>query len=213
MAKGQTVESLLRYTNIPALIYLLRERKVTLLDPAFWDDKNDSHYLSLYQQKKSLKSVLALCFTQVSETYHHWRVFADGSSGVCIRFSRPKLMNALKKQSGLRAKPVRYLTISDIRQMKLKVEELPFLKRYPYGDEREFRVIYESKTEKRDSLDIAIPLNCIQRVTLSPWIPLALTEHLKSTLRGIDGCEALKVFRSTLISNEQWKDFAEDARP
>ncbi len=27
---------------------------------------------------------------------------------------------------------------------KLKVAELPFLKRYPYGDEREFRVIYKS---------------------------------------------------------------------
>src|SRR5262245_1779073 len=122
MAKRRTMQSLLRYTNIPALIYLLRERKVTLLDPAFWDDKNDSHYLSLYRQKKSLKSVLALCFTQVSETYHHWRVFADGSSGVCIRFSRAKLLSALHKQAGLRAKSLRYLTLNDIRNKELKLQ-------------------------------------------------------------------------------------------
>jgi len=34
-----------RYTNIPALLYLLRERKITLLDPASWDDKNDFYFL------------------------------------------------------------------------------------------------------------------------------------------------------------------------
>jgi Family of unknown function (DUF6152) len=37
-----------RYTDIPALISLLSERKITLLDPASWDDKNDSRFLALY---------------------------------------------------------------------------------------------------------------------------------------------------------------------
>ncbi len=46
-----------RYTDIPALIYLLSERKITLLDPQSWDDSNDSYYLSLYREKKNLKSV------------------------------------------------------------------------------------------------------------------------------------------------------------
>jgi hypothetical protein len=55
-----------RYTN------LLKEQKITLLDPESWEDKNDSHFMSLYRKKKSLKSVLALCFTQASETFHHW---------------------------------------------------------------------------------------------------------------------------------------------
>ena len=52
-------ELLRRYTNIPALIYLLTARKITLLDPASWDDKNDLHFLSLYREKKSLETVLA----------------------------------------------------------------------------------------------------------------------------------------------------------
>jgi hypothetical protein len=43
------------YTNIPALLYLLRERKITLLDPASWDDKNDSYFLLLYREKKDLQ--------------------------------------------------------------------------------------------------------------------------------------------------------------
>jgi hypothetical protein len=84
-----------RYVDLPALIYLLSERKITLLDPKSWDDGNDSYYLALYREKRNLKSLLAVCFTQTTETYHHWRVFAGGSSGVCIRFKRTKLLKAI----------------------------------------------------------------------------------------------------------------------
>jgi len=41
-----------RYTDIPALIYLLRQRKITLLNPGTWEDKNDTHYLSIYKRRK-----------------------------------------------------------------------------------------------------------------------------------------------------------------
>ena len=206
-------EILRRYTNIPALIYLLRERKITLLDPDSWDDRNDSYYLSLYRQKKSLKSILALCFTQVSETYHHWHVFAEGSSGVCIQFRHAALVRAIKKHPGVTAKSVRYLTLNEIRRKKLTTNQLPFLKRYPYEDEREFRAIYESSVgKKKKFLDIPVPLSCIDRITLSPWIPIALKNHLRRTIQEIDGCGSLPVFRSTLISNEEWKSLGEDAK-
>jgi hypothetical protein len=120
-------------------------------------------------------------------------------------------MTAIKKEPGIRAKTVEYLTLSDIRNRDLKVQELPFLKRSPYGDEREFRVIYESSTTKANSLDIEIPLSCIDRITLSPWIPFALSSHLKKTLKEFEGCKSLQVFRSTLISNEKWKNLGEGA--
>jgi hypothetical protein len=201
-----------RYTNIPALIYLLREQKITLLDPASWDDKNDSYFLSLYRQKKKLESVLALCFTPAYETYHHWRVFAGGSSGACISFDRKKLLAAVKKQAGVRSKTVQYLTLNDIKEMNVKAAQLPFLKRSAYGDEREFRILYESSTQKNSTLDIAIPLACIDRITLSPWIPAVLSDHVKSTIKEIQGCKLVKVYRSTLISNESWKTLGEHAR-
>jgi hypothetical protein len=74
-----------RYTDLTALIYLLHKRKITLLDPSSWDDKNDSYYLTQYKEKCKLKSVLALCLMQSDERYHHWSIFASGSGGVCIR--------------------------------------------------------------------------------------------------------------------------------
>lgn len=156
--------------------------------------------------------MLALCFTPAFETYHHWRVFADGSSGACINFERAKLLKAVKKQLGVTARSVRYLTLADIRAIQVKTRELPFLKRSAYEDEREFRIIYESSTRKDSSLDIDIPLACIERITLSPWIPAALTDHLKSTIKEIDGCNSMKVYRSTLISNENWKALGESAK-
>jgi hypothetical protein len=206
-----TKEFLRRYTNLPALLYLLRERKITLLDPAFWDDKNDSYFLMLYREKKQLKSVLALCFTPAFETYHHWRVFADGSSGACITFDRDRLLNAVKKQPGVTAKAVQYLTLNDIRDVNVKARNLPFLKRSAYGDEREFRIIYESQVEAHNTLNIDVPLACIERITLSPWIPAVLSDHVKGTIREMDGCQSLKVFRSTLISNERWKALGDSA--
>jgi len=200
-----------RYTDIPALIYLLNERQITLLDPQSWDDSNDSHYLALYQEKKKLESVLALCFTQASETYHHWRVFANGSSGVCIRFKRPELLRAVKKQPGLRTRTVTYLTLEEIRDKKLAIRDLPFLKRWAFENENELRMIYESKAENISKLDIAIPLSCIHRITLSPWVHPALSPHIKRMLRSIEGCGALEIVRSTLIGNMEWKDLGESA--
>ena len=74
-----------------------------------------------------------------------------------------------------------------------------------------FRIIYESASDKHNTIDIAIPLACIERITLSPWIPSALSDHVKSTIKEIDGCSAMKVYRSTLISNENWKALGESA--
>src|SRR6266567_4263039 len=129
-----------RYTDLPKLIYLLREKKITLVDPKSWDDKNDSSFLAQYRTKKNLKTVLALCFTEGNETYHHWRIFADSSSGVCTRFDRAAFLKDLAK-SKLLWREVEYLTLKEMRKRKktLRIDDLPFLKRSPYGDEREFR--------------------------------------------------------------------------
>lgn len=207
------IESYLRrYTELPALVHLLTERKITLLDPQSWDDTNDSHYLALYREKKKLKSVLALCFTQADEAYHHWRVFAPGAGGVCIKFKHSALVKAVKKSPDVRMEPVQYLTLSqNRRENKLKIEDLPFLKRYAFQHESEFRLLYESTAKNVSTLDIDIPLTAIDRITLSPWLHSALAPHLKQLLKSIDRCSGLEIVRSTLISNDVWKRRGEAA--
>ncbi len=200
-----------RYTDIPALISLLSERKITLLDPASWDDKNDSRFLALYKAKEKLRSVLALCFTQTDEMYHHWRVFANGSAGVCIRFDRSQLLKAVVKQLGVRTGEVRYLRMKEMPNENLETRDLPFLKRYAYQDEHEFRMLYETQSHELEHLDIAIPLSCITRITLGPWLPRALSHNLKEVLRSIEGCRKLRIVRSTLIKSEEWHNYGKSA--
>jgi hypothetical protein len=197
-----------RFTNLPALIYLLTNRSITLLDPKSWDDTNDSHYLSIYKDVKSLKTVLALCFTEASETYHHWRVFADSASGVCITFNRDKLLRDLRGKSGVRFGSVDYLTLTAMRKMKNIQDQLPFIKRHGFHDEREFRIIYEDKNNTMTTRDVEIPLTRIERITLSPWLPKALDASVKDTIHAIPGCEKIKIARSTLVSNTEWKKLA-----
>jgi hypothetical protein len=200
-----------RYTELPALVNALRNRQITLLDPQTWDDRNDSYYLSLYKQRKTLKTVLALCFTTCPETYHHWRVFANGTSGVCIRFDRPTLLRALRVQGGIRTGKVKYLTLKEIRNRRLTVKELPFLKRAAFEPEEEYRVIFESAAKAYPALNIRMPLSAIRRITLSPWLHPALSPDVKKIIKSIPGCSGLEVVRSTLIGNTEWKNLGETA--
>lgn len=184
---------------------MLKEKKITLLDPTSWDDSNDSHYLSVYKSRKGLKTLLALCFTQVAETYHHWKVFADGSSGICIKFKRADLISSVEKYAGVKTGEVEYLTLREARRRKPTIDELPFIKRHAFEDEDEFRVIFESSDSISTKKDIPIPLASIVRITLSPWAHPTLTKYVKEILKSISGCKNLEIVRSTLIGNNEWK--------
>jgi hypothetical protein len=176
-----------------------------------WDDKNDSSFITFYREKCKLKSVLALCFSEAPETYHHWHVFAPSSSGVCIRFSETLLREAAAKVPGLQLKPVEYLKMDEIRAEKLKREELPFLKRFPFEPESEIRMLWESATEERHSLPVPIELAAIKRITLSPWLHPTLVDGIKSLIKSISGCAKMNVYRSTLISNSDWLKYGKEA--
>src|SRR5207253_3305180 len=123
-------------------------------------------------------------------TYHHWHVFANGPSGVSIVFHRSELLTAMETRRGVRTGAVHYMKIDEMRdKTHLAIKELPFLKRWPFGDEDEFRIIYGSSTKTLSSLDIDIPLSCIERIVLSPWLPKSLATPLRTTLKSIDGCQ------------------------
>lgn len=200
-----------RYTDLSALFYLLAERKLTLLDPRLWDDKNDYYCLRQYRIKKKVQSVLALCFVQASERYHFWRVFGSGSSGVRIKFKKHSLLKSVDKVAGIQHGKVEYLLLNQIKRTP-DVDELPFVKRWGFQDEKEYRLVYESCYDLR-KCDIAIPLSCIDSVKLNPWLDPDLFKHVRAALRNIDDeCRSLNIVQSSLIDNEHWRDFAKRAR-
>ncbi len=200
-------KTLFRYTNLASLFYVLRNRRLTTLNYLLWDDRNDQYYMGHYKQRGHFESVLAACFTMGSETYHHWRVFAPGADGVRIHFSSGRLLPALRTYEGIRFGSVAYKKIDEMRMADVALDQLPFLKRIPYRDEKEFRVLWSSRTQKVESKDFDIPLDSITRITLSPWLPPDLAESLKATIKGIEGCSGIRVYPSTLRDNKRWQDF------
>jgi hypothetical protein len=81
--------------------------------------------------------------------------------------------------AGIQARSVKYLSLDDIRKHAPDVEDLPFLKRVAFEHEDEFRIIHESQSEKLRTLDVTIPLSCIERITLSPWVHDAFSRDIK----------------------------------
>ncbi len=212
--KVEPPERLRRYTSLGALIHMLTIRKLTLLNPATWDDKNDTYFMSEYKRLMGAKTLLALCFAMGDETYHHWRVFSSGPDGVCIEFNKDKLLAHLAAQPGVTTRMVDYKTIKTLRGKPIPVTDLPFLKRKPYIDECEHRVIFLDTDTAVEFKDIDIDLNWIDRITLSPWISPALRKSVEQALQAINAkagdAPKLKIYRSTLTGNSEWQALTEN---
>ena len=197
-----------RYTELPYVIDYLVTEKLALLNPASWDDRNDSFYIEEYARRSGVKSVYALCLADCAETYHHWRVFSHGSGGACIQFKRKEFLSAISKVDGLRSESVNYKTIEELRGTMPALEELPFLKRWAFNNESEFRLFYELNNEGEPIYRITVPRACIDRIILSPWLSNEVADRVRKTLKSISGCSDIKMYRSTLVENEDWKRFA-----
>lgn len=209
--KNKRPAYLRRYTDLPSLLHILGTKKLTLLDPKTWDDKNDQYFMSLYKGASGLRSLLALCFSESPEKYHHWRVFSHGPSGVCIYFKKKELVRRFETIRQLKSKKIKYLTLDKAEKAKLTKLDLPFVKRYGYQDEKEYRVIYSSISAKKEFFDVEIDIDWIAKITLSPWMNKNLAQATIRAIRSANGCGDLKILRSTLISNAQWRVIGEEA--
>jgi Protein of unknown function (DUF2971) len=202
-------DRLFRYTNFMSLMDILVHRRLTLLNPKLWDDHNDAWSLEWYRRAKSFKSVLALCFSECSQTYQHWKVFSPGEAGVCIEFDKESLVRQIRKQKGLVCRSVAYYKQRELEDRiardTLDVDDLPFVKGSRFSNEKEFRVIFGDKSKELETKSIEVELGCINRVTLGPWLPQPLRETVKATIRDIYDSGGLKVVSSTLTDSKKWK--------
>jgi len=132
-----------RYTSLDSAVHILQNKAITLLSPDSWDDKVDRNLMSAFARRAGHGSVLALCLSRTSETYHHWRIFTEGKSGVCIVFDKQQLIEAVNRQNVV-ARNVTYKKIADNRADPVTTARLPFTKRYAFRDEKEFRLVFSS---------------------------------------------------------------------
>ncbi|MBP2486297.1 hypothetical protein JOH50_002024 [Rhizobium leguminosarum] len=200
-----------RFTNLAATIHLLRMNQITLLPPDSWDDQNDRHFMDVYKKRKTLKTLTAICLSQAPETYHHWRVFSPNSDGVCLLLNRDKLLQAFNGYPGVRHKAVHYEEISRLPDLHPAIDDLPFIKRYPYEPESEYRIICESSTRKDLASSFDLLPGTVEAVILSPWMPKPLVNSVRGALRMINSTGRTAIYASTLISNSDWQKVADQA--
>jgi len=195
---------------LPFLLDILEKKRLTLSDPAWWEDKNDYGYLKLFKEKSKLKSVLVLCFANAPELYSHWKGYADSSSGVCIEFDEEKFLDYVAEEDGIKRGSVQYETFEHLKARHPKLDELPFIKRYGFIDDREFRVVYCNDVHTAQRKHIRISLECISRIIFGPRMPGEVALSVERVVRKIDGCEHIPMRKSTLTESRRWTRIAEE---
>src|SRR6202007_2884813 len=131
-----------------------------------------------------LETLLALCLTSREETYHHWKVFTDKNNGVCIKFRRDQF-EATMRASNVHVREMTYLTIDELDPSKYRAEDLPFLKRYGFGDEGEFRAVFASKENVKGPKRIKIDLGMIDSISMNPWMHRSVFDSVKRTIESL----------------------------
>ena len=198
-----------RYTHALSLLDTLRHQRLTLLPPTRWYDRNDAVALELYSEMKGIGRVYALCMAQQAERAHHWQLFAGGNHGVCIFLDKDKLMDQLSRlEVDMLHGPVRYKTTAQLRRSALiERDELPFLKRETFGDEREYRLVcWQAQRFAGETFQFHIDPSVIQKVTFGPAMPRSLADTLQSVAAEQPGCGHIRFMRSRLDNNQVWHD-------
>jgi hypothetical protein len=204
MKDKQSTNKLNRYTTLPVLLDLLRTREIVLLDPVkLWEDKNDVAVILEYAKRRAISKVFAICFANGDETVHHWKAYANGSSGCCIEFDRNKLLQSFPEEKGFRHDYVKYRRVECVETNGIETDDLPFSKRMPYQFENEFRILWEGDSNQK-LMRIKIELSAIRKITLSPNMPQDIYRSMKQLLQQVIGNDALKINHSTLYRNARW---------
>jgi len=208
MAVSELSEYVKRYTKLAHAVAALKSQKLVLPNPSSWDDSNDQEFVKLYRRHISAKSIYAMCCTMSAERYHHWRIFTEknDASGVCIEFKREPLQAALNRIRNVRAEPVKYVTLKTLRETgRYRPEDLPFIKRVGYSDEREWRILVTSPGPQGSLFEIPFNLAWVHRIILNPWMDERERESARRVLRPLIEKSA-RISATFLTNSAEWKE-------
>ena len=198
--------ALRRYTSLPVLIDMLVNKRLSLVGYQTWVDVNDRYAMGLYQSSLHYGFVGAMCLTEAAETFHHWQVFAQGSAGVCIVFDKAKLEAMVPTTGHYMARSVEYLPLRKPDGLDASnIHRLPFLKRFGFRDEKEFRIIGYAVENDITAMHIQLSPQVVDRVVFSPLMPSALVASVSKLLLAIDGWSDLLIKQSRLTDNKAWQ--------
>lgn len=144
------------FTTFDKLKKLICENKLVLGYPPKWYDSVDRKMMELYSNScEGGKQVYASCVT-MRKTSLMWQCYAKKTDSVMITFKGSAIKKLSKKCCFA---PVWYVPYLDRKENMDLIKErkhlYPFIKRFSYQDEREWRIIStEQEIDVRDSADL-----------------------------------------------------------
>lgn len=162
-----------RYTDKSVLRHLIKNDagRLPLRNPENWEDVNDKKTITAYKTKKRLNRLYAACFTGILDAYHHWKLYANKPESVCIQFPCDYLRNLADRSEKVMFRAVQYIPIYKLCDYHDKVDMWPFLKRLPYSQEVEYRLVYsDDQGSQTNEFMIELPLESIKSIRINPWL-------------------------------------------
>lgn len=176
-----------------------------LADPEKWEDGNDK--ICVYRYAEIFKqSVRAICVTEGTEKYHHWRSYSE--PGLMVALLLPK--KAFIAQWGALASPdyqTRHAPVSyfPIRQAaEIAPADLVFSKFNGYESEQEYRFV--AMADRLESLPQRLPLSAatVKGIIVNPWADNDLVEAIRIAVNAISPFASLSVTKSTVLGKDKW---------
>ena len=197
---------------------MMINKRLTIVGYQSWVDSNDKYAMDLYKNgDHSIEFLGAYCVSGTSsETFHQWKVFADGPDGICVCFDARKFREFVSKlpSNDYVCRPVKYVSYkssSDEQDEQfvdafesLDRANIPFIKRKGFADEEEFRILYSSKSKEDGYHHIPFDPSMIKQLILSPFLNDGLVKTVQNVLKSIEGCPTI-VRKARLTDNKKWQ--------
>lgn len=169
-----------------------------------WEDKNDLRFLDLYRKIMNNQDVKVLCFLNDDETIYHWKSFRTGkcSSDICcIEFDKKKLLSHFSANGDFIYGEIEYATIADASFDNPR--KLLFTKRWPYRNEKEFRIVQIKGSEK------VMVNDAITRITMSQELCKEEYDIRVKVIQQMLKRRSVIYNQSTIMENDIWINKAE----
>jgi hypothetical protein len=191
-----------RIVTIQRALDIFENKVLGLVKPASWKDPFENYiskvkFLDLKGNKKHIEyldNVFGLCFSLGRESSLMWDAYTPNKNGIRLKIDLSKLVKVLQTQTELDFKRFTYRKVEYARYKDFLAElkndnELKYLyknqdsnlieyffkKRREYGDEREYRIIYDANGTNHSEeriLNIKInPNELIEGIRFDPKMP------------------------------------------
>lgn len=204
-------KSIYRFMRFEYLLDLIKNRRLPLINPSEWEDKNDIFASKLSCRDNEVVGIC--CFTlSKSNSIYRWSKMAPNNLCVRVEFDINKIKARLSQKMVM--KKVRYKSIDNLKPNVIKtIKDCAFVKSKPFEQEKEIRIVtYQSLVDENIKIvDYLreLPSDVIKGIRFSPFLSHELFLLVKELLRKYltaNNWKGVKISQSRILNKEKWQD-------